>query len=41
MSYEHGELDNPAGRDLEGVRGIRDVIRGRVEALLAELLPAS
>jgi protein-tyrosine-phosphatase len=35
--YEDWELDDPAGRDLEAVRRIRDDIRGRVEALLASL----
>lgn len=37
--YEDWELTDPAGRPLEEVRGIRDDIRTRVEALLAELLP--
>lgn len=36
--YLDWELDDPAGRPLEGVRAIRDDIRGRVEALLTELL---
>ena len=35
--YEDWELDDPAGQDLEAVRPIRDDIKGRVEALLAEL----
>jgi arsenate reductase len=35
--YEDWELDDPAGKDLEAVRRIRDDIRGRVEALLASL----
>ena len=35
--YEDWELADPAGRDLDDVRGIRDEIRGRVEALLVEL----
>ena len=35
--YEDWELADPAGRDLDEVRGIRDEIRGRVEALLVEL----
>jgi arsenate reductase (thioredoxin) len=35
--YEDWELDDPAGQDLEAVRPIRDEIKGRVEALLAEL----
>ncbi|MFF2273929.1 arsenate reductase ArsC [Agromyces sp. NPDC058136] len=39
--YEDWQLDDPAGQDIDAVRPIRDEIRGRVEALLAELLPAS
>ncbi len=38
--YEDWVLEDPAGKDLETVRTIRDQIKGRVEALLAELLPA-
>jgi arsenate reductase len=38
--YEDWELEDPAGKDLETVRRVRDDIRRRVEALLAELLPA-
>ncbi|MBI5028192.1 MAG: heat-shock protein HtpX, partial [Actinobacteria bacterium] len=34
-------LDDPAGQGIESVRPIRDEIRRRVEALLAELLPAA
>jgi arsenate reductase (thioredoxin) len=37
--YEDWELDDPAGRDLEQVRPIRDEIEGRVRRLLGELLP--
>lgn len=37
--YEDWELEDPAGKDLEVVRGIRDDIKGRVTALLAELIP--
>lgn len=37
--YEDWELDDPAGQEIESVRPIRDEIRGRVEALIAELLP--
>ena len=37
--YEDWELTDPAGRDLDEVRPIRDDIRGRVEALLSTLLP--
>jgi protein-tyrosine-phosphatase len=36
--YEDWVLDDPAGRGLEAVRPIRDQIRRRVEALIAELL---
>ncbi|MGX5695824.1 arsenate reductase ArsC [Agromyces soli] len=39
--YEDWELDDPAGQGIDAVRAIRDEIRGRVEALLAELLPSS
>jgi protein-tyrosine-phosphatase len=35
--YEDWELDDPAGRDLDAVRPIRDEIRRRVEALIASL----
>jgi arsenate reductase len=38
--YEDWQLDDPAGRRIEEVRPIRDEIRHRVEALVAELLPA-
>ncbi|MEV8272150.1 arsenate reductase ArsC [Microbacterium sp. NPDC077184] len=38
--YEDWELDDPAGQGLEAVRPIRDDIRRRVEALVADLLPA-
>jgi arsenate reductase (thioredoxin) len=37
--YEDWELDDPADHDLEGVRRIRDEIRGRVERLLAQVAP--
>ena len=36
--YEDWVLDDPAGQGVESVRVIRDEIKGRVEALLAELL---
>ena len=39
--YEDWVLDDPAGQGIESVRPIRDKIRGRVEALIAELAPAS
>lgn len=35
--YLDWEVEDPAGKDLETVRAIRDEIRGRVEVLLAEL----
>jgi arsenate reductase len=38
--YEDWELADPKGQDIEAVRPIRDDIRARVTALLAELLPA-
>jgi len=37
--YLDWELEDPAGKDLETVRAIRDEIDGRVQALLAELVP--
>jgi protein-tyrosine-phosphatase len=37
--YLDWELDDPAGKDLETVRAIRDEIDVRVQALLAELAP--
>jgi protein-tyrosine-phosphatase len=39
--YEDWELEDPAGQDVAAVRPIRDEIRGRVERLLASLLPAA
>ncbi len=39
--YEDWELDDPAGQSIEAVRPIRDEIRGRVEALIAELTPSA
>jgi len=38
--YEDWVLEDPAGQGIEAVRPIRDEIRTRVEALLADLLPA-
>jgi protein-tyrosine-phosphatase len=35
--YEDWELDDPAGRDVDAVRPIRDEIRRRVQRLLGEL----
>ncbi|MDD2857926.1 MAG: arsenate reductase ArsC [Candidatus Nanopelagicales bacterium] len=37
--YEDWVLPDPAGQGVEAVRPIRDDIRARVEALVAELLP--
>jgi arsenate reductase (thioredoxin) len=39
--YEDWELRDPAGEDLETVRGIRDEIDARVQQLIAELVPES
>jgi arsenate reductase len=38
--YEDWELTDPAGQPIEVVRTVRDEIRKRVEALVADLLPA-
>ncbi len=38
--YEDWQLDDPAGQGPETVRRIRDEIRSRVEALIAELTPS-
>jgi arsenate reductase len=38
--YLDWELDDPAGQGVEAVRAIRDEIRGRIEQLLAELVPS-
>lgn len=40
ISYRDWDLPDPAGKGIEDVRPIRDAIRARVEALIAELLPA-
>ncbi|MCR2811016.1 MULTISPECIES: arsenate reductase ArsC [unclassified Microbacterium] len=37
--YEDWELDDPAGQGIDAVRPIRDDIRRRVAALIADLLP--
>jgi arsenate reductase (thioredoxin) len=37
--YLDWELEDPAGKDIETVRAIRDDIDGRVQTLLAELVP--
>jgi protein-tyrosine-phosphatase len=39
--YEDWELEDPAGKDLETVRSIREEINDRVHTLLAEIAPAS
>ena len=36
--YEDWVLEDPAGKDIDAVRKIRDQIKGKVEALLAELV---
>jgi arsenate reductase len=38
--YEDWVLEDPAGKGVDSVRPIRDEIRARVEALIAELVPA-
>jgi arsenate reductase len=38
--YEDWVLEDPAGKGVESVRPIRDQIRSRVEALIADLAPA-
>jgi arsenate reductase len=39
--YEDWELEDPAGKDLETVRRVRDDIRRRVESLIAEIAPSA
>jgi protein-tyrosine-phosphatase len=39
--YEDWELEDPAGKDLETVRRIRDEIADRVMALIGEIVPAN
>jgi arsenate reductase (thioredoxin) len=39
--YEDWELTDPAGQTIEVVRQVRDEIRDRIAALLAELLPSA
>ena len=39
--YRDWALTDPAGKGVEDVRPIRDEIRGRVQALVTELLPAA
>jgi len=38
--YEDWKLEDPAGQGVESVRPIRDDIRARIEALIAEIAPA-
>jgi arsenate reductase len=38
--YEDWKLDDPAGRGVDAVRPIRDDIKARILALIADLLPA-
>lgn len=38
--YEDWVLDDPAGQGVDAVRPIRDEIRRRIEALIAEIAPA-
>ncbi|MCX2929778.1 arsenate reductase ArsC [Mycobacterium sp. CVI_P3] len=40
-SYRDWVLEDPAGKGVAAVRPIRDEIKARVEALIAELLPQS
>lgn len=40
VDYRDWVLDDPAGKDIEQVRAIRDEIKVRVEALVKELLSA-
>jgi arsenate reductase (thioredoxin) len=39
--YEDWDLEDPSGKDLDTVRGIRDEIQRRVDALIGELTPAA
>jgi arsenate reductase len=41
ISYRNWELEDPAGKGIDAVRPIRDEIRTRIEALVAELPPAA
>ena len=36
--YEDWQLEDPAGKDLESVRKIRDEIKSRIEVLLSEII---
>ena len=39
--YEDWELEDPSGKSLEEIRPIREAVKGRVEALLGEILSSS
>lgn len=39
--YEDWVLEDPAGQGVDAVRPIRDEIRSRIEALIAEIAPAN
>ncbi|MEV6693590.1 arsenate reductase ArsC [Micromonospora sp. NPDC051196] len=39
--YEDWKLEDPAGKDVEAVRPIRDEIKSRIEQLLADLIPTT
>jgi arsenate reductase len=39
--YEDWELTDPAGKDITVVRQVRDDIKGRIQQLLSEILPAN
>ena len=39
--YEDWKLDDPAGQGVDSVRPIRDEIERRIQALLADILPAT
>jgi arsenate reductase (thioredoxin) len=39
--YEDWDLTDPAGQPIEVVRQVRDEIRDRIDALIAELLPGT
>jgi arsenate reductase len=39
--YEDWDLDDPAGKGVDSVRGIRDEIKRRVTDLLSELVPTT
>ena len=40
-SYRDWVLEDPAGQGVDAVRPIRDQIKAKVEALIAELVPAT